>query len=189
MSDRRRVVCPGCSCLCDGSTVAADSKIPVEVESCSVGAVWFAGRRSEPTESSTSYVGEIRELLSKANSPLITGIENLTTETQQLALRVADRFYCGIDSGWSNACRGSMASLQRYGKVTATLGEISNRSDLVMLWFCDPMKTHPRFVERFIRKSVDQKKRLIVIDESKTCLLYTSPSPRDQRGSRMPSSA
>ena len=26
-------------------------------------------------------------------------------------------------------------------------------------------------------------------DESTTCLLYTSPSPRDQRGSRMPSSA
>ena len=25
--------------------------------------------------------------------------------------------------------------------------------------------------------------------ESSTCLLYTSPSPRDQRGSRMPSSA
>ena len=25
--------------------------------------------------------------------------------------------------------------------------------------------------------------------ESKSCLLYTSPSPRDQRGSRMPSSA
>ena len=32
----------------------------------------------------------------------------------------------------------------------------------------------------------------IVFDEevrSETCLLYTSPSPRDQRGSRMPSSA
>ena len=26
-------------------------------------------------------------------------------------------------------------------------------------------------------------------DEKKNCLLYTSPSPRDQRGSRMPSSA
>ena len=26
-------------------------------------------------------------------------------------------------------------------------------------------------------------------DMSKSCLLYTSPSPRDQRGSRMPSSA
>ena len=27
------------------------------------------------------------------------------------------------------------------------------------------------------------------VDPSKICLLYTSPSPRDQRGSRMPSSA
>ena len=27
------------------------------------------------------------------------------------------------------------------------------------------------------------------IDPRKSCLLYTSPSPRDQRGSRMPSSA
>ena len=29
----------------------------------------------------------------------------------------------------------------------------------------------------------------IVENNGKTCLLYTSPSPRDQRGSRMPSSA
>ena len=28
-----------------------------------------------------------------------------------------------------------------------------------------------------------------VVTESSVCLLYTSPSPRDQRGSRMPSSA
>ena len=27
------------------------------------------------------------------------------------------------------------------------------------------------------------------VDTYKSCLLYTSPSPRDQRGSRMPSSA
>ena len=30
---------------------------------------------------------------------------------------------------------------------------------------------------------------LVVVDHSTICLLYTSPSPRDQRGSRMPSSA
>ena len=28
-----------------------------------------------------------------------------------------------------------------------------------------------------------------ILSQSKFCLLYTSPSPRDQRGSRMPSSA
>ena len=31
--------------------------------------------------------------------------------------------------------------------------------------------------------------RHLVVGHSNTCLLYTSPSPRDQRGSRMPSSA
>ena len=30
---------------------------------------------------------------------------------------------------------------------------------------------------------------MIAIDPTSPCLLYTSPSPRDQRGSRMPSSA
>ena len=30
---------------------------------------------------------------------------------------------------------------------------------------------------------------ILDLDVSKICLLYTSPSPRDQRGSRMPSSA
>ena len=29
----------------------------------------------------------------------------------------------------------------------------------------------------------------VVLENQHTCLLYTSPSPRDQRGSRMPSSA
>ena len=29
----------------------------------------------------------------------------------------------------------------------------------------------------------------VVLTEAEVCLLYTSPSPRDQRGSRMPSSA
>ena len=30
---------------------------------------------------------------------------------------------------------------------------------------------------------------LVIALDGKPCLLYTSPSPRDQRGSRMPSSA
>ena len=33
------------------------------------------------------------------------------------------------------------------------------------------------------------RKRTIDIQQVRSCLLYTSPSPRDQRGSRMPSSA
>ena len=36
---------------------------------------------------------------------------------------------------------------------------------------------------------VEQAIKIHAIDQFKICLLYTSPSPRDQRGSRMPSSA
>ena len=46
-------------------------------------------------------------------------------------------------------------------------------------------------IEEFLAEEI--KKGAITSDnftaDAKTCLLYTSPSPRDQRGSRMPSSA
>ena len=34
-----------------------------------------------------------------------------------------------------------------------------------------------------------EKSNILLVGPTGTCLLYTSPSPRDQRGSRMPSSA
>ena len=37
--------------------------------------------------------------------------------------------------------------------------------------------------------SIEECRELLSLYENRTCLLYTSPSPRDQRGSRMPSSA
>lgn len=162
----RRVVCPGCSCLCDGLTIADDSKTPSEVANCKVGKEWFANR-TMPAKPSSSHVTEVRTLLENASAPLITGIGNLTTKAQQAAVRVADRFLTCVDSGWSNAGRGSMAAFQRYGKVTATMGETANRADVVVFWFCDPMETHPRFVERLVRRGAEPKK-LIVIDETKT---------------------
>ena len=44
----------------------------------------------------------------------------------------------------------------------------------------DAVKSGPR---------TSSKQRFLADVLSKDCLLYTSPSPRDQRGSRMPSSA
>ena len=38
-------------------------------------------------------------------------------------------------------------------------------------------------------KKLSEKKRNVSFKFLQNCLLYTSPSPRDQRGSRMPSSA
>ena len=44
-------------------------------------------------------------------------------------------------------------------------------------------------VELALKKARWQIKPSKIPDELRSCLLYTSPSPRDQRGSRMPSSA
>ena len=40
-----------------------------------------------------------------------------------------------------------------------------------------------------LNTKADEVKMLKDFTDTVTCLLYTSPSPRDQRGSRMPSSA
>ena len=40
-----------------------------------------------------------------------------------------------------------------------------------------------------IRKAAEQRRHMMMIGDPGTCLLYTSPSPRDKRQSRMPSSA
>ena len=42
-------------------------------------------------------------------------------------------------------------------------------------------------IKHFSKNKIRQP--LIYVAHHHTCLLYTSPSPRDQRGSRMPSSA
>ena len=49
-----------------------------------------------------------------------------------------------------------------------------------------------RHVSRLVEVEVKDGNEVAVVVSAmsgETCLLYTSPSPRDQRGSRMPSSA
>ena len=50
---------------------------------------------------------------------------------------------------------------------------------------CPPQVRHAKHIAR----DICRKASAGVMNDSSDCLLYTSPSPRDQRGSRMPSSA
>ena len=68
--------------------------------------------------------------------------------------------------------------------------EETNRNDHITPMY----DVTPRFKKlRNLRSYMSQSVRAILsrmsFDKHKACLLYTSPSPRDQRGSRMPSSA
>ena len=44
---------------------------------------------------------------------------------------------------------GRVAAFQDQGRVSATLGEVKNRADLVIFWGVDPLTTHPRHWERY----------------------------------------
>ena len=57
------------------------------------------------------------------------------------------------------------------------------------VWLIDHTNSEPYQLEIFQELIKSANQQIIVPIEYKDCLLYTSPSPRDKRQSRMPSSA
>ena len=107
----------------------------------------------------------------------------------------------------SSSCLGTLAAIGMIVLVFVIVGAISSSSankisgdGVLMLDFSSPIpeltdnvEVSPFDVDAKSAVGLRQYKKLIehAADHSniKGCLLYTSPSPRDQRGSRMPSSA
>ena len=50
-------------------------------------------------------------------------------------------------------------------------------------------QSEERNITRAVQKFLNKIMRAGLMEDGKTCLLYTSPSPRDRQKSRMPSSA
>ena len=75
--------------------------------------------------------------------------------------------------------------MQKYGKGSDSL----SRSQLLRLLQQQENKTSRAVNGISIKLVVSPKDMEAVFQQADICLLYTSPSPRDQRGSRMPSSA
>ena len=82
-------------------------------------------------------------------------------------------------------------NIQRYVKTvlyffSAIDWYIGNKQDVFTMYIrtkCGPL----HYIENIILQQY--VKTVLHCSVFQTCLLYTSPSPRDQRGSRMPSSA
>lgn len=166
------VVCAGCTCLCDDvGVVSVNDRVVETINACELGENWF---KQLPLEASFEINGEqvdfekaVKEsaqLLRASKAPLICGLDGLSTNSQIEAVKLAKQFRAAIDTSWSNRHRGGILAMQSVGKVTATLGEISSRADVILFWFCDPATTHPRFFERFCKSA----KHIVVIDEKKT---------------------
>ena len=75
-----------------------------------------------------------------------------------------------------------LAELSPSTKIDSYLADLSKFDDMRSLT-SDIINEHPK-IDVIVNNA-----GVFKVPNSVTCLLYTSPSPRDQRGSRMPSSA
>lgn len=168
------IPCPFCSCLCDDlvATVQGDKIVSI-AGACELARPWFVGKRpssapecrvdDRPADVNEA-IGRAAELLAAARYPLVYGLSRATCEAQRIAVEIAQLLEGVLDVPIN---RGGLEALQSVGEVSCTFGETRNRADLIVVWNADLATTHPRFVERFLRRGrqpADSSRRVITIE-------------------------
>lgn len=153
------VACTMCGCVCDDLKLSlVDGRITDLSPGCALAESWLPGQScgsplakiEGKTASLEQAVERASELLLSASSPLIYGLSSSSTPGQRSAVALADLVGGCIDTTASTCHAPSIVALQGVGESTCSLGEIRNRSDLVIYWGSNPLKSHPRHIERFV---------------------------------------
>ena len=152
-------ICTYCTCMCDDIALAVeDNRIVAAENACALGRQWFLRARDE---ASPPYLVDGREstaeeayeraaqILTDARSPLVYGLVETTSEAQRVAVAIADWLGATLDTGTSMGHAPSVLALQRVGKSTCSLGEIANRSTLIVFWGTNCYETHPRLFSKY----------------------------------------
>jgi formylmethanofuran dehydrogenase subunit B len=172
------VTCAGCGLLCDDVILGCSDEDVRLQPSCGLGARWFTERLHRPpgTADATidgapadveSALRRAAELLRAARRPMLYGFDGATVEDARAALALADRLGAlvvteNVTDPWPGA-----PALPLRGATTATLGEIRDRSALVVIWREDPETSHPRLLDR-LGFGRDASRVLVVVDDRDT---------------------
>ncbi len=153
------VACTVCGCVCDDLRITVDGGRVTKAEgSCPLSEAWFLGQdeRQPPVAEIEGRPASVEagilhaaEILVASRSPLIYGLSRSSTDGQRAAVALADQIGATIDTTASLCHAPSVIALQQAGESTCTLGEVKNRSDLVIFWGSNPVKSHPRHFERY----------------------------------------
>jgi formylmethanofuran dehydrogenase subunit B len=170
--------CTRCGCVCDDLTLAvAQNRIVSAEGACDLSRSWLLEQNSRlrtiaeisgvevPLESA---IRKAAELLKVAKAPLIYGLSHSTTDGQRAAIELGEKIGAIIDTTACLEHAQSLISLQQVGESTCSLGEVKNRADLIIYWGSDPLKTHPRHLERYSLPEGKPKRPMVVVDVKET---------------------
>lgn len=183
--------CTACGCTCDDIALAVDGdKLTASTGGCELGRAWFEStpRTAGPACTIDGRPATVEEgidraarLLLEAKYPLVYGLRGTTCETQRTAVAVADALAALLDTPTSSHHGPTGVTFQGVGEVTASLGEIRHRGDLLIFWGTNPAKTHPRFFERYTLDAPGQflpqgraDRYAVVIDVARTATAATA---------------
>ena len=154
------VACTVCGCVCDDLTIQVEGGQIIHAErACSLSEPWLLGQSCEsiqparianiPVQLDEAIV-EAAKLLRASHAPLIYGLSTSSTPGQRAACRLADLLGATIDTTASTCHAPSIVAVQTTGESTSSLGEVRHRADVVVYWGSNPLKSHPRHLERYV---------------------------------------
>src|SRR5690606_25198398 len=118
------------------------------------------------------------DVLVRARLPLVYGLVETTVEAQRLAVEIADLTGGAVDTAASAGHESALLACQRIGLLTATLGEVRTRADLVVFWGIAPDAREPGFRERYLARAADSPARVrVAVDIGKA----RGPDEADER--------
>lgn len=152
---------------------------------CGLAEAWFTALAAAPTRPPAEIDGRAAsfedgvqraaEILQASRAPLICGLTRSSTEGLRAAVELAERIGGCFDPAMAASHSAAMVALQSAGESTCTLGEVRQRADVVVFWGADPMKTHPRHLERYSVDATGQfipngraDRTVIVVDSAPT---------------------
>ena len=130
-------------------------------DSCETAAKSFAEHEIVCDTDQSRPIHAAANLLAKSQATLICGIDCLPLDAQMAAWKLADQTRAIIDRSLTAHNRAAIQSLQRHGKVSATYGEIANRSDLIVFWSCD-LEHQPCLLQMLTDKPVAGRKIVFI---------------------------
>src|SRR5919107_2337418 len=177
MPSPERATCAGCGLVCEDITavVGDDGGLERLERTCPLGDAWFAARvapapppaRVDGREAGVDEaLDAAAAILGRARAPLVYGLGDTSCEAQRAAVALAEAIGATIDPAGPLLDGASGLASQERGASTATLGDVRDRAETVVVWRADPVVTHPRLLERL--RLPDPARPLVVVADRRT---------------------